>query len=794
MAHLYSLDLYYTSVSDAGLDTIKTLTTLHVLNLNGGADRITDAGVQKLDTLRRLTSLMLNNTKATGAAARELHKKIPNCRITWTGGILEGGPSSSPSVTLTFKSPPTGTSVAARSTIDQAIIAAGTPTSETPTTSTTTTGTPSTATTSTTTSTTMPSTAVDVATGASSGPKKLAVPATDAQQAALKTIKEIFADDYTAAKTPDQKGALAVKLLEQAKQTFDDPTSRYLLLSEARALATEASSLETLRDALTPLVEEYDVNEVTTLIDAWTALQKRPRIESATIQQLFKEANARFDQAVMDARFDDAKHYGEFGLTTARRIPNSAASVKLMMEKNTALAARQTEWPALKALADTLKANPDDAAANLAVARYQALVAEDWASAFPLYAKSGDELLVKLAAKSIGDMNNPTAQAAAGDAWWDAAQAAKPPQKSEFLAAAQYWYELAGPLLTGLPKTRVEKRRTELNTTVAARKIPATTLPGFVQASSLASNDTSTNAMPNRNFGDPTSTVRRTTTNTAARNGAPVDERQIAQALIASGGTVNLRIPTPSGSWNYFSVTPRGILPADKFTIESVTFMNMGGVADPVEENDLIPLLSIPNLRSLSIHIRVDSRALRVLRGLQNLESLSFLNTPLTDEDTIHVRGLVNLQNLTFSYCQITDAALSNFRELTNLRTLNLTSTQITGVGFSQLNGLTQLRSLNLFNSPITDAGLLQIQRLSSSVRTLDVTGSAVTDSGMANFRGLTDLENLTLRNTSTTDATLRTLEGRTRLQRVVVSKNMTTAGAQALQKAIPSCRIEFPQ
>ncbi len=331
-------------------------------------------------------------------------------------------------------------------------------------------------------------------------------PAPDAnnQRTALATIKDVFKDDYSGAKSPEQKALLAKKLVDQAKQTVNDPAARYVLLEEARTLAIDGVKADVLRDALLLLTREYDVEEAATFVDAWTELLKRPKVDPTTIKLLFDESSGLFDEAVTNARFDDAKRYGDFALSTSRRLQNAAAITKSTTERNTALVARQKEWEAIEAAAEKLATTPDDADANLTIGRYRALVAGDWSGAIPMLAKGNDETLKALAAKSAAAPSDSAAQVAAGDAWWDAAQSAKAQQRTELLAGAHYWYSLANPALSGLAKARIEKRITEATIALPPNKIPATLLPAAAGTSvaSTASNPLNQGVVPTRGFGD----------------------------------------------------------------------------------------------------------------------------------------------------------------------------------------------------------------------------------------------------------------------------------------------------
>src|SRR6516165_6481138 len=73
------------------------------------------------------------------------------------------------------------------------------------------------------------------------GTGKAPVPAKAAQDKALKLVLEVFQDDLTAAKEPAAKVKLAAELLQQGRDTKDDPTLRYVLLQQARDLATAGS-------------------------------------------------------------------------------------------------------------------------------------------------------------------------------------------------------------------------------------------------------------------------------------------------------------------------------------------------------------------------------------------------------------------------------------------------------------------------------------------------------------------------------------------------------------------------
>src|SRR5438876_7307597 len=87
--------------------------------------------------------------------------------------------------------------------------------------------------------------------------KKLPVPDASAQKQAEKLIRDIFKDDY-AKKGLAERTALARKMLDQAIETKDDPTSRYVLLREARDLAGQSAELDLAFKAVDQIAADFE--------------------------------------------------------------------------------------------------------------------------------------------------------------------------------------------------------------------------------------------------------------------------------------------------------------------------------------------------------------------------------------------------------------------------------------------------------------------------------------------------------------------------------------------------------
>ena len=79
LSQLQLLDLDHTQVTDAGLASLKGLTNLQLLDLEH--TQVTDAGLASLKGLTKLQSLNLEFTKVTDAGMKGLQKALPNCTI-----------------------------------------------------------------------------------------------------------------------------------------------------------------------------------------------------------------------------------------------------------------------------------------------------------------------------------------------------------------------------------------------------------------------------------------------------------------------------------------------------------------------------------------------------------------------------------------------------------------------------------------------------------------------------------------------------------------------------------------
>jgi hypothetical protein len=127
--------------------------------------------------------------------------------------------------------------------------------------------------------------------------------------------------------------------------------------------------------------------------------------------------------------------------------------------------------------------------------------------------------------------------------------------------------------------------------------------------------------------------------------------------------------------------------------------------------------------------------SLSILEGQTSLRSVDLTKGQprgkITGEELVHLKGLVNVEELSFRFEGVTDAALVNLKEMTKLKKLTIHFTpNITGSGLVHLQAMTGLEYLNLSDTCVTDAGLEHLKGL-SNLRTLVLSHTQVTEEGV---------------------------------------------------------------
>ena len=136
---------------------------------------------------------------------------------------------------------------------------------------------------------------------ADDGKSRRPVPDAAAQQKATSLIKDIFKDDFDAAKTSAKKLELAKKLIQQAEESQNEPASQYVLLTEGRDLAVAAGEMPLALLAIDKTAEVFKIDSAAVKLEALNALNKSAT--AAQAKPLADEALAEVSAGLERRRF-----------------------------------------------------------------------------------------------------------------------------------------------------------------------------------------------------------------------------------------------------------------------------------------------------------------------------------------------------------------------------------------------------------------------------------------------------------------------------------------------------------
>jgi len=302
------------------------------------------------------------------------------------------------------------------------------------------------------------------------GDDRLPVPEGAKVKEALGLVREVFAEEYAAAKTGPQKAALAKKILQEGATGEHDPTSRYALLRVARDLAAIAGDAETALKAIDELARRYRVDAIAMKATVLAKLAAKLRLP-ADHKKFLPVLGKAYDEAVAADRYDVARAIGKLATDSAKKTRDPIAK-NAVEKKLKALKQLEADYAKIKDALAVLETKPTDPEANLAVGKYRCFVRGDWDDGLPYLALGSDPVLQKLAEQEVVMPDSATDQAKLADGWWDLAEKEKDAAtKKRMQQRAGFWYKKALPKLTGLGKKKVEKRLADIEKETSPKKI-----------------------------------------------------------------------------------------------------------------------------------------------------------------------------------------------------------------------------------------------------------------------------------------------------------------------------------
>lgn len=296
---------------------------------------------------------------------------------------------------------------------------------------------------------------------AQDAPQRLPVPAKDVQAKSRALILEIFKDDLAGATEAAAQAKLATYLLQQGKESKDEPGNRFVLYSYAHELAARAGDAPLAMLAVDELARAFEVHvlelKATALAQATAATQSKEAGKAIVDMVLPLIADA------VDADdYDVALKLAHVAEDAAKKA-KSLALVTAIKKRHDDVKAVQEKFAVLKPFLDRLKSDPKDAEANYELGRYFGMLKGKWDRALPLLALGSSADVKTVAAKDVARPQEFKDQLALADAWWDLAGKEKDPAKLNMQIRARYWYEKSLLGLTGLNRTKAVRRIDMIN-------------------------------------------------------------------------------------------------------------------------------------------------------------------------------------------------------------------------------------------------------------------------------------------------------------------------------------------
>jgi Leucine-rich repeat (LRR) protein len=239
-------------------------------------------------------------------------------------------------------------------------------------------------------------------------------------------------------------------------------------------------------------------------------------------------------------------------------------------------------------------------------------------------------------------------------------------------------------------------------------------------------------------------------------------------------------------------------------------------------------LKNLPAVEDLNLYYaeQIGDGTLVILKGWKKLKHLNLRGTKVTDLGVAQLAGHPSLESLDVGYSLFTDNGFDPMTQIPNLKRIAAGGNKLTDVGLNLLRLLPALEALDLAGAQrtdsglwaaiITDKGLETIGQL-KNLRELNLRAAKISDAGMGRMSSLAQLEDLNLAQTNLSAAGLQPLAGLPKIAKLTLYKcqrinddavdvlarmkslrwldvegtQLTPAGLEKLQAALPGCRIQ---
>jgi len=297
--------------------------------------------------------------------------------------------------------------------------------------------------------------------GESAQPSKQPIPSPEEIVRGEAMVRQTYEAELAKATTVADKQKLALRWMDEAAGTTDDPGARFALLKLAQQIGLEIGDPELILRAIDEAGKyfEFDVSSAKQAALQKAARQSRPPGQA----KLFAEKCALLmHQAIKQENFSWAFECGRAAYIAAKQA-NDSTLLKSLAAEGQRLLALRAEYEKVQEAQKRLAQQPEDPEVNRLVGRYLCLVQENWAKGLPHLARSNDPDLKPAAEKDLAQPTDVRGQIDLADLWWDLAQKQPGPEKEALQRRAAWWYRQALPQATGLDKTKAAVRLAEVS-------------------------------------------------------------------------------------------------------------------------------------------------------------------------------------------------------------------------------------------------------------------------------------------------------------------------------------------
>jgi hypothetical protein len=266
------------------------------------------------------------------------------------------------------------------------------------------------------------------------------LPSEAARKQASQAIREIYKKRYAAAKTAAEHLALADNMLHKAEESAD-PAAQFVLLDRARALCANAGDTGKALEIVEQIGQRFQIDVLPMKVETMTDGMQPGVPSPAQNRDIGKTVLELMEQLGRAEQYEAAMQLGNLYRDHARRPVSPAMMRRVLAQINAMRDGRQESAKAAMAR-DLLKTDPNDPAANAALARYLCVFKGDWDAGLPFLAKGNVVALRDLAGLEKAVPGTAAERMKLADAWY--AQAEKESAgtvRLAFYRRARHWYE-----------------------------------------------------------------------------------------------------------------------------------------------------------------------------------------------------------------------------------------------------------------------------------------------------------------------------------------------------------------